>query len=327
MISTRMSRYATGLVVAGLLRALSLAQTSTPIAAQAKPPDRPGIVLLAHGGAIAWNEEVRHVADQVDLCVPTEVAFGMATKSTMQSAVNQLVSRGATEIVAVPLFVSSHSSVIDSTAYLLGLRSQTPDDLKMFAAMDHDGSMEHHHRAPDPVKTTDGTKPIVSPVPVRMVSALDHDPIVASILEDRASSISTDPVNEVVILVAHGPVKEDENKLWLNDMSILAKDLGSRTHYAAIEYLTLRDDADPPVRNAAAEQLRQKVVQVTQSGKTVLVVPLLLSYGGIENSLRKRLSGLTYRMPSQGLLPDTRIVTWVMQSAQSAVPNTTAAQR
>ncbi len=110
-------------------------------------------------------------------------------------------------------------------------------------------------------------------------------------------------------------------------MSILAKDLGCRTHYAAIDYLTLRDDADPPVRNAAAEQLRQKVEQVTQSGKTALVVPLLLSYGGIENSLRKRLAGLTYRMPAQGLLPDTRIVGWVMQSAQSAVPNTTAAQR
>ncbi len=205
MIGTRMKRCATGLVVAGLLPLL--AQTATPAAPQAKPPERPGILLLAHGGrhprgmtrSVMWRI-------RFDLSVPTEVAFGMATRSSMQSAVNLLVSRGVTQIVAVPLFVSSHSSVIDSTAYLLGLRAQAPADLKMFAEMGHDGSMGHHDMAPDPAKAADGSKPIISPVPLRMVSALDHDPVVDSILEDRAASISKDPVNEVVILVAHGPV-------------------------------------------------------------------------------------------------------------------------
>jgi predicted phosphoribosyltransferase len=52
--------------------------------------------------------------------MPTEVAFGMATKSTMQAAINRLEAREVTEIVAVPLFISSHSSLIDSIAYLLG---------------------------------------------------------------------------------------------------------------------------------------------------------------------------------------------------------------
>ncbi len=61
----------------------------------------------------------------------------MATKSTMQAAIDRLKARGVTEIVAVPLFVSSHSSVIDSTAYLLGLRKEKPEDLTMFASMDH----------------------------------------------------------------------------------------------------------------------------------------------------------------------------------------------
>ena len=121
------------LSIVGFVRA----QSSTPIRAQ-----RDGVLLLAHGGsAQEWNEEVRHVADQVDLTVPTEVAFGMATKSTMQVGINRLVARGVTEIVVVPLFVSSHSSVIDSTAYLLGLRAQEPEDLKIFAMMDHGGGM------------------------------------------------------------------------------------------------------------------------------------------------------------------------------------------
>ena len=44
-----------------------------------------------------------------------------------------------TEIVAVPLFVSSHSSVITSTEYLLGLRAEAPADLAIFAKMTHAG--------------------------------------------------------------------------------------------------------------------------------------------------------------------------------------------
>ena len=39
-------------------------------------------------------------------------------------------TRGVTEIVAVPLFVSSQSSVITSTEYLLGLRVDAPNDLQ-----------------------------------------------------------------------------------------------------------------------------------------------------------------------------------------------------
>jgi sirohydrochlorin ferrochelatase len=287
----------------------------------ASKPPRPGILLLAHGGAPEWNEEVRHVADQVDLQIPTEVAFGMAARSTMQAAIDRLVRRHVTEIVAVPLFVSSHSSVIDSSAYLLGLRTQMPEDLKDFAAMDHDESMGHrgtmgHSSMHDPIATADAIKPVSSPVPIRMASALDAHPIVADILEDRAKSISQDPAHEIVILVAHGPVPEDDNKLWLHDMGILADQIRSQTHYAAIDCLTLRDDADDPARNTATEQLRQKVEEVTKSGRSALIVPLLLSYGGIEGGLRKRLDGLTYRMPSQALLPDGRIVNWVVIMAQ-----------
>lgn len=80
--------------------------------------------------------------------------------------------------------------------------------------------------------------------------------------------------------------------------------------------MTLRGDACDVVRNAATRQFREKVEQGTKAGNNALIVPLLLSYGGIENGLRKRLSELTYTMPSQGLLPDTRIASWVAEAVQ-----------
>ena len=38
-----------------------------------------------------------------------------------------------------------------------------------------------------------------------------------------------------------------------------------------------------------------------------------MSFGGIEQGLRKRLEGLDYTMTSQGLMPDGRVVEWVLQ--------------
>src|SRR5919106_5983834 len=97
----------------------------------------PGILLLAHGGRAEWNARVIELAAQVDRTRPTEVAFGMATRANIQAAIDRLVARGVTEIVAVPLFVSSWSSIITSTEYLLGLRADAPAALAMYAKMHH----------------------------------------------------------------------------------------------------------------------------------------------------------------------------------------------
>lgn len=83
----------------------------------------PGIRLLAHGGSAEWNGRVTELVVRVNATRPTEVAFGMATRANIHSAIDKLVARGVTEIVAVPLFVSSWSTVITSTEYLLGCES------------------------------------------------------------------------------------------------------------------------------------------------------------------------------------------------------------
>ena len=84
-------------------------------------------------GAADWNERVNALAATLNQTQPVEVAFGMASRPSIQAAVDRLVARGVKSIVAVPLFVSSHSSVVTSTAYLLGLRADMPPDLRMFA--------------------------------------------------------------------------------------------------------------------------------------------------------------------------------------------------
>ena len=43
----------------------------------------------------------------------------------------------------------------------------------------------------------------------------------------------------------------------------------------------------------------------------MLVVPVLLSFGGIEQGIRKSLDGLDYVMATQAIMPDDRLVDWI----------------
>ena len=113
------------------------------------------------------------------------------------------------------------------------------------------------------------------------------------------------------MVVAHGPSSEEEdNELWLGNMGILVETMRGRTDFSRIEHLTVRDDASEPVRGQATEELRAVVEAAVDEGKSVLIVPLLLSYGGIETGIRERLDGLPYRMAGQALLPDERLSEW-----------------
>ena len=95
-------------------------------------------------------------------------------------------------------------------------------------------------------------------------------------------------------------------------MAVLVELMRSKIHFARIEYLTVRDDAPGPIRDQATSELRTLVERANSEGRNVLIVPLLLSYGGIEKGIRERLEGLPYRMSSQALLSDDRLAQWVM---------------
>ena len=296
---------------------LLLAGLSFSVHAQ-QPAPKSGILLLAHGGSAQWNERVNAVAAAADQSQPTEVAFGMASRASIQGAIDKLAARGVTEVVAVPLFVSSHSSVITSTEYLLGLRPEAPKDLAIFAKMNHashgaPAAVDHSaHGAPAP----DPASPVMTTMKIRMTAALDRHPLIGAIVADRAKSISTTPEKEAVIIVAHGPVPDDDNRRWLEDMAVLAKQTIASAPYASVDYMTVRDDAGPAMRAAATAELREKVQAQVALGRRVLIVPHLMSFGGIEQGVRKRLDGLEYTMTEQALMPDDRIVQWVMASVR-----------
>jgi sirohydrochlorin ferrochelatase len=310
----------TVVMAVGLLASAQSAFSQSAASGVGNAPATTGILLLAHGGSKEWNASVEAVAAEAGKSQPTEVALGMADRTTMQAGIEKLTARGVTQIVAVPLFVSSHSSVIESTRFLLGLRADAPVELKDYAEMDM--GHEHAGRGDTPAAGAvaqdmqDKTKPVVHTVPIKMAPALDRHQILANILADRASAISKNPAKEEVVLVAHGPNEDAENALWLADLGAVAKLVAAKAPYARVEAATVRDDAEPAVRDAATANLRNIASNAYNANLRVLIVPVLLSYGGIENGIRKRLDGLDHVMSPAGILPDPRIVTWILASAK-----------
>jgi len=73
-----------------------------------------GILLLADDGKPEWTTQVMQLAASVDKRKPTELALWSAANPNVQAAVDRLIQRGASEIVAVPLFIVASASDITS---------------------------------------------------------------------------------------------------------------------------------------------------------------------------------------------------------------------
>ncbi len=184
--------------------------------------------------------------------------------------------------------------------------------------MDHGrGDSSHAGMNGEPSAADQALKmmPVKTTAKIRMAPALDHHPILADILADRAMAISRNPAKEVVVLVAHGPNDDPENDLWLADLREVAKMIAAKKPFVRVEAVTVRDDAGAPVREGATREFRQVVSTAVDQSHRVLIVPVLLSYGGIETGIRARLDGLDHVMSPAGLLPDPRIAQWIMLDA------------
>lgn len=265
-----------------------------------------GVLILAHGtghdhhGFLAtggtWEETILRTIKEVEgrTRMPMEVAFGMWSKGNFQKGVERLAARGATDLRVVPLFVSSHSDVIRAQRYQFHLTDKNPLPF-------------------DPGRVR--IPPTISNV--TMSGALDAAAELSAILEARARELVAAPETGELILVAHGPVSDEDDALWLADLRAhadrIAIDLPKHV-------LTVRDDAEPPVRDEMTRRLRALVAGIHERGRGPLILPVLLAPGGIEGGLRERLKGLEYGYVGHMIAPDPLLGDWILRKSQEETP-------
>jgi sirohydrochlorin ferrochelatase len=301
---------------ATLRAALALAATAVVILAvlpapgaglqEASEAPRVGVVVVAHGGGPSWNGPVLEVAARAErlLEAPVAVSFLMGDavpRYRFQDAVARVAAAGAEHVVVVPLLASSHGSHYTQIRWLAG-------------DLDHlDPDLMHHLHA------SGTTRPDVG-VPLRLTPALDASMEIATILADRALALATEPTQEALFVVGHGPNGAEHYAGWMANLRPVADSIGSRTGFRDVKLGLLRDDAPDLVRAEAVRRIREIIdLQHRLTGRDVVVVPVLVSRGYVSTrKLPRDLDGLPVRYEGEGLLPHDQVAEWIARRAREA---------
>lgn len=201
----------------------------------------PGVLLISHGSRDqAWvsmvDEAVSHLTLREEL--PVAVAFlELVEGRLIQDGIDKLEHAGVTDIIVIPLFVSSGSTHVDEIEYALGAK-------------------------PVPERETD-LAPFTVAAKVHYGYPVDDDPDIAQMLWDKIRELSKHNGREMVLLVGHGSRHDGFRQRWEQGISSLAARVREVSGLAAADYGLLNPDS-----------VRSRVEHWQKQGYDVLVAPL-----------------------------------------------------
>ncbi len=254
-----------------------------------------------------WEQYVLSTLGSIKKEVPKnfEVAFGMWESRCFDEAIDRLeaklISQGSSldHLIVFPLFISSHSEVIEMQKYIFKKR-------------------------PDLVLPIPGVYPTKFNGSINYMNALDYDPQVSLILSNRfhhlvhlAKARGFNNKQMELVLIMHGPVDEKANVEWIKMGERYVKDVNYLFPVAATHVISLRDDASPEVRDRMTKELQNKVRIASENGKVALLLPLLISKGGIEGGILERVRGLDFIWSGHTLFPDAKLQDVILSRIQT----------
>lgn len=278
-----------------------------------------GVVFLAHGSDYHWNETMREAVAPLTEQYKMEFAFCMADPPLVERAVRRLEERGARAIVIVRVFGLAASFKPD-VERMIGLDVEkalgheqpeahshvSHDDHSAHAAHGHGG---HHGHAAGPP----GPR-IRSAALLTTVGGLEDHRYFAEALLDRAKSLSKEPKNETVFLVAHGAGDDPNNDHWRRLLESLAGQMRANggAAFRAIQTGTWREDW-PDKRAPELAALREKVEEASRDGGRAIVIPARTAAQGEEKGFLK---GLAFEL-GNGFAPHPLFARWIEERIQA----------
>ena len=255
-----------------------------------------GVLLMAHGGSPEWNDGVLAAVEPLRGQYTIEVAFGMADAVTIQEAVQRLEARGIRRIGVVRLFVSGESWY-DRTEQILGLRHGAP--VRPVATSQHEAGHGDH--------STEFWRVQTEATFVLTTQGLAEAEAMGTVLADRARTLSLDPQREDVLILAHGPGDDSENRRWIAYIDARADMVRGSLPFRRVQVLTLREDW-PEKREEAEQRIRAFVERARDDGGTAIVIPFRVQGFG---RYAQVLDGLDYVSDGQGLIPHSNVTQWI----------------
>lgn len=245
---------------------------------------KPGVLVISHGSREAeWvqlvDEAVAAAAASLPLAgIPVYSSFLEIVEGRLiQDGIDELERQGVTDMLVIPLFVSSGSTHVDEIGQAFGLPwvSDLEGDLGTFRV-----EAKVHYGLP-----------------------INDDSEIAELLAAHAADLSREPAKEALLLIGHGSKEDVFHQRWELGLKQLSEQLRKLGGYARAAYAMLLPDQ-------AAMKLAG--MQAQHPEEAVIVVPLFLSQGYFTNHvIPTRLAGLDYRYNGRAMLPHPAIERWL----------------
>ncbi len=244
-----------------------------------------GVLILSHGVGENSDRMMTEAMAPIASEKPTAIGFGMAMMSSshLQSAVDDLLARGATTIILVQNGVTTeYNSLTRQWKYIFNL-----------------GEESTYLEVPQ-VKA-DGVRFVMTP-------PLGDHPIITEILYDHAKEVSKNPSNEFLVIVGHGPEDVDDNIPDLETISMHADRIRAKNEFADVKIINLQDDAIPPIRKSNVKKLRRWIKKADDDGLDVVVVAIAAASHGVQQHIIQDLRGLNYTFAEKGMAEHPRFI-------------------
>ena len=253
----------------------------------------PGVLILAHGYGEEGDADLYNSFEDFSETYQTTVAYGMSMMSSrhIKCSLLEMNQAGSGKTYIVPVSASPFNTLVRQWRYIFNL--------------------ENDYSYANVEKVNSDGAVFLEPIG-------DH-PRAQEIVLDFANEISSDPSNEVVLIVAHGPVSGEDNALQLEIMDNISSYLSANGGFSEVMPLTLQDDAPPEVRAANFQRMREFVSTRSYNGRDVLIVSNLMSGKDIQRRVERDLEGLTYSFNPNGVATHPLFREWIEFSIQESL--------
>jgi sirohydrochlorin ferrochelatase len=249
-----------------------------------------GVLVISHGsrdeGWVQLVEDAVYAVRMPDSMPIYASYLELAPGKLIQDGIDSLQEQGVTDIIVVPLFVSSGSTHIDEISYALGVIAE-------------------------PVLETD-LELLDIRARIHFTSPIDDHPDIADIIYGKIKELSETPSQEILLLVGHGSKEDGFHQKWRHGLEQLAE-----------RVKTLGGFAEADIAMLLPDQLAEKMAWWAREKPThkVVVAPLFLSEGYFTNKvIPSRLEGFDYQYNGRALLPSPLISKWIEGQIASVFP-------
>lgn len=248
-----------------------------------------GILVISHGSRnTGWVRLVDEAVASMGrrLAYPVYSSFlELVEGRLIQDGIDALERSGVTEIIVVPLFVSSGSTHLEEIAWALGVKSscRVETDMQRFRLNAR----------------------------VSLCAPLDDDDEGIAILQEHLSALSVEPAKELLLLIGHGSDLPFFRERWQQVLASTARKLRQLGGFAAADSAMLLPDQLPETLahwRAVRPELR------------VLAVPFFISEGYFTAKvIPEKLKGFEVQYNGRALLPHPLVSRWMERRVKEQI--------